>query len=100
MDNDSYISVKNVTISKISDVEVNFGDVPQIPQFIVDGGRPPHEVTLLDLTALSVPFILIVLLVIVKESLLKIVKSQWTQVVMCKVEDIKLPLKTELLKTK
>ena len=46
MDNDSYISVRNVTISTISDVEVDFGDVPQIPQFTVDGGRPPHEVTL------------------------------------------------------
>ena len=46
MDNVSYISVKNVTISKISDVEVNFGDVPQIPQFIVDGGKPPHVVML------------------------------------------------------
>ena len=46
MDNDSYISVRNVKISTISDVEVNFRDVPQIPQFTVDGGRPPHEVTL------------------------------------------------------
>ena len=46
MDNDSYISVRNVQISTISDVEVDFGDVPHIPQFTVDGGRPPHEVTL------------------------------------------------------
>ena len=46
MDNDSYISVRNVKISTISDVEVDFGDVPQIPPFTVDGGRPPYEVTL------------------------------------------------------
>ena len=46
MDNNSYISVRNVKISTISDVEVDFGDVPQIPQFTVEGGRPPHEVTL------------------------------------------------------
>ena len=46
MDNGSYISVRNVTISTISDVEVDFGDIPQIPPFTVEGGRPPHEVTL------------------------------------------------------
>ena len=46
MDNNSYTSVRNVKISTISDVEVDFGDVQQIPQFTVDGGRPPHEVTL------------------------------------------------------
>ena len=46
MDNDSCLSVRNVKISTITDVEVDFGDVPQIPQFTVDGGRPPHEVTL------------------------------------------------------
>ena len=46
MDNDSYISVRNVNISTIGDIEVDFGDVPQIPQLTVDGGRPPHEVTL------------------------------------------------------
>ena len=46
MDKDSYISVRNVKISTISDVEVDFGNIPQIPQFTIDGGRPPHEVTL------------------------------------------------------
>ena len=46
MDNNSYTSVRNVKISTISDIEVDFGDVPQIPQFTADGGRPPHEVTL------------------------------------------------------
>ena len=46
MDNNSYISVRNVKISTISDVEVDFGDIPQIPQFTVDGGRSPHDVTL------------------------------------------------------
>ena len=35
-----------MTISRVNDVEVDFGDVPQIPQFYVEGGRPPHEVTL------------------------------------------------------
>ena len=42
----SFISDKNVTISPVDDVEVDFGDVPLIPQFYVEGGRPPHEVTL------------------------------------------------------
>ena len=46
MDKDSYISVRNVKISTISDAEVDFGDIPQIPQFTVDGGKPPHEVIL------------------------------------------------------
>ena len=46
MDKDSYISVRNVKISTISDVEVDFGDTPEIPQFTVDGGRPPNEITL------------------------------------------------------
>ena len=40
------ISVKSVTISFVHDVEVDFGDVPQIRPFTVEGGRPPHEVTL------------------------------------------------------
>ena len=35
-----------MTISRVNDVEVDFGDVLQIPQFYVEGGRPPHEVTL------------------------------------------------------
>ena len=35
-----------MTISRVNDVDVDFGDVPQIPQFYVEGGRPPHEVTL------------------------------------------------------
>ena len=35
-----------MTISRVNDVDVDFGDVPQIPQFYVKGGRPPHEVTL------------------------------------------------------
>ena len=35
-----------MTISRVNDVDVDFGDVPQIPPFYVEGGRPPHEVTL------------------------------------------------------
>ena len=35
-----------MTISRVNDVDVDFGDVPQIPPFYAEGGRPPHEVTL------------------------------------------------------